>query len=58
MLATLIPLAVLVFWIGIYPAPLLDVMHATVDHLLGQMLREDVTAVSLREVFNALLGSS
>ena len=33
---TLVPLAILVFWIGIYPAPFLDVMHATVDHLLGQ----------------------
>ena len=33
---TLVPLALLVFWIGIYPAPFLDVMHATVGHLLDQ----------------------
>jgi NADH-quinone oxidoreductase subunit M len=29
-------LAVLVLLLGIYPAPLLDVMHSTVDHLLQQ----------------------
>jgi len=29
-------LAVLVLLLGIYPAPLLDVMHATVDNLLQQ----------------------
>ncbi|MGH7274673.1 MAG: complex I subunit 4 family protein, partial [Nitrospiria bacterium] len=55
-LATLIPLAVLVFWIGIYPAPLLDVMHATVDHLLDQMQREEVVAASILQVWNALFG--
>jgi len=55
---TLVPLAILVFWIGIYPAPFLDVMHVTVDHLLGQMQREALTASSLREIFNALLGLS
>ncbi len=30
----LAPLAVLVFWIGLYPKPMLDVMHASVDHLV------------------------
>ncbi len=33
---TLVPLALLVFWIGVYPEPFLDVMHATVSHLLDQ----------------------
>jgi NADH-quinone oxidoreductase subunit M len=32
----LAPLLVLVFWIGLYPAPFLDVMHASVLHLLDQ----------------------
>jgi NADH-quinone oxidoreductase subunit M len=32
----LTPLIVVVFWIGLYPAPFLDVMHATVLHLLDQ----------------------
>jgi len=32
----LTPLVVLVFWIGLYPAPFLDVMHETVLHLLDQ----------------------
>jgi NADH-quinone oxidoreductase subunit M len=55
---TLVPLAILVFWIGIYPAPFLDVMHVTVDHLLGQMQREALTDVSFQEILNALLGLS
>lgn len=31
----LIPLVVLVFWIGLYPKPLLDVMHASVSRVLA-----------------------
>jgi NADH-quinone oxidoreductase subunit M len=34
---TLIPLAVLVFWIGIFPNPFLGIMHETVRHLLEQV---------------------
>ncbi|MBF0308814.1 MAG: NADH-quinone oxidoreductase subunit M [Magnetococcales bacterium] len=30
------PLLVLVFWIGFYPAPFLDVMHASVENLIAQ----------------------
>jgi len=30
----LVPLVVFVFWIGLYPKPVLDVMHASVDRLL------------------------
>jgi NADH-quinone oxidoreductase subunit M len=33
-LATLVPLAVLVFWIGLNPGPFLDRVHASVEHLL------------------------
>ncbi len=33
-LATLIPLAILVFCIGLYPGPLLDMMDASVTHLI------------------------
>jgi NADH-quinone oxidoreductase subunit M len=32
----LAPLVILVFWIGVYPAPFLDVMHASVLHLVDQ----------------------
>ncbi|MBF0146891.1 MAG: NADH-quinone oxidoreductase subunit M [Magnetococcales bacterium] len=35
-LATFIPLIVLVFWIGFYPKPFLDVFHVSVQHLLEQ----------------------
>jgi NADH-quinone oxidoreductase subunit M len=33
----LIPLAVFVLWIGFAPTPFLDVMHASVDHLIKQV---------------------
>ncbi len=33
--AMLVPLVVLIFWIGLYPKPLLDVMHASVDRVLA-----------------------
>ena len=36
-LATVIPLAVLVLWIGLYPGPLMEMMDASVTHLVQQM---------------------
>ena len=35
-LATVIPLAILVFWIGLYPGPLMEMMDASVTQLLEQ----------------------
>jgi len=37
----LIPLIVLVFWIGLFPNPLLRVMHTSVDQLIEQEDQED-----------------
>ncbi|MFQ5990962.1 MAG: NADH-quinone oxidoreductase subunit M [Nitrospiraceae bacterium] len=34
-MATFVPLVVLVFWIGVFPNPILTVMHSSVSHLLG-----------------------
>lgn len=34
---TLLPLAILVFWIGLHPQPFTRVMHASVAHLLQQV---------------------
>ncbi|MCH7614753.1 MAG: NADH-quinone oxidoreductase subunit M, partial [Nitrospinae bacterium] len=36
-LATVIPLAVLVLWIGLYPGPLMEMMDASVTHLVNQV---------------------
>ena len=36
-IATLVPLVVLVFWIGFFPGPFLDMMHVSVDHLVYQV---------------------
>ena len=36
-MATVIPLAVLVFWIGLYPGPLMEMMDASVTALVQQM---------------------
>lgn len=44
-LATLLPMAVLILWIGIYPNTLLSFMHVSVAHLLEQVMR-DPTAVA------------
>ena len=41
-LATLIPLVVLVFWIGLYPNPVVSRMHATVARTLDIMARAKV----------------
>ena len=35
-LATVIPLVLVVFWVGLYPGPLLSMMDASVIHLVGQ----------------------
>jgi NADH-quinone oxidoreductase subunit M len=32
-----IPLILLVVWLGLYPVPVLDVMHASVSHLVEQV---------------------
>ncbi len=37
-MATLIPLVVLVFWIGIFPNPLLTRMHPSVNHVIARTL--------------------
>jgi NADH-quinone oxidoreductase subunit M len=36
-LATLVPLLVFVFWIGLHPQPLIDTMHASVANVLHQV---------------------
>jgi NADH-quinone oxidoreductase subunit M len=33
-IATLAPLLILVFWIGLYPDPFLNILHASVEHLI------------------------
>ena len=40
-MATLLPLAILVFWIGLFPNPLLTSMHASVNHLIEHLDREN-----------------
>ncbi|MGH7207640.1 MAG: complex I subunit 4 family protein, partial [Nitrospiraceae bacterium] len=55
-MAILIPLIVLVFWIGFFPNPLLKVMHASVDHLIEQEDQED-RGIAERGTMNAELQS-
>lgn len=38
-MASLLPLLILVFWIGVFPNPFLAPMHASVEHLFTQMNR-------------------
>jgi NADH-quinone oxidoreductase subunit M len=41
----LAPLAMFVLWIGFAPAPFLDIMHATVNHLVEQVQAANVVAL-------------
>jgi NADH-quinone oxidoreductase subunit M len=45
---TLAPLLVFVFWIGLHPQPFLNVMHASVQHLIEQANSPLAQAVALR----------
>jgi NADH-quinone oxidoreductase subunit M len=50
-LATVVPLAVLILWIGLYPGPLMELMDASVTNLVQHMdhyRTEIVSEVSLR----------
>ncbi|MBI5585909.1 MAG: NADH-quinone oxidoreductase subunit M [Deltaproteobacteria bacterium] len=42
----LIPLALLVLWIGFAPTPFLDVMHASVEHLIQQVQAGQAVALN------------
>jgi NADH-quinone oxidoreductase subunit M len=46
-MASLVPLLILVFWIGIFPNPFLAPMHASVAHLFDQMNRAADTSLGL-----------
>ena len=54
---TLIPLFVLVFWIGFFPNTFLEYMHASVEHLIEQVNRtayagqENMIAKYIMEIF-------
>jgi NADH-quinone oxidoreductase subunit M len=46
-MASLVPLVVLVFWMGVFPNPFLAPMHTSVAHLFDQMNRDGVTSAGL-----------
>ncbi|MBI4686590.1 MAG: NADH-quinone oxidoreductase subunit M [Nitrospirae bacterium] len=52
---TLLPLIILVFWIGLYPQALLDYMHVSVEHLIKKTGSaagaENLMAQYIREIF-------
>lgn len=50
-MATLVPLIVLVFWIGVFPNPFLTPMHSSVTHLFDQMNRSPVPTPMTSEMF-------
>ena len=55
--AILIPLVVLIFWIGVYPDTFLSYMHSSVEHLLENLNKgayagqEKLTAQGIRGIF-------
>jgi NADH-quinone oxidoreductase subunit M len=42
-MVTFIPLVVLVFWIGLFPNPVLTAMHASVNNLIEHVDLEEVS---------------
>jgi NADH-quinone oxidoreductase subunit M len=36
---TLLPLLIFVFWIGLFPGPVIGIMHTSIGHLLEQVQR-------------------
>ncbi|HEY3197470.1 MAG TPA: NADH-quinone oxidoreductase subunit M, partial [Nitrospirales bacterium] len=53
-MASLVPLVVLVFWIGVFPNPFLAPMHASVAHLFDQMNRAGVANSGIRDAVSFL----
>ena len=43
-LAAIVPLAVFVFWVGLYPKPFLNIIHVSVEHLLVQVHGDETEA--------------
>ena len=59
--ATLVPLALLVFWIGLYPNPLVSKMHQSVNNVIASMARTKVAPTaqpSAGEAVPLLAGSA
>jgi NADH-quinone oxidoreductase subunit M len=49
-MATLAPLVILVFWIGLFPNPILTVMHASVNELVEHVDQPDVLLAEGKDV--------
>ena len=51
----LVPLVVLVFWIGLYPKPLLDVMHSSVERVVAT---QSASVIVKQEIMPAPLANT
>jgi len=49
-----VPLIVLVVWLGFYPLPVLDVLHASVTHLVDQATASKLVAAEALAQVNVL----
>lgn len=49
-LITVLPLAAVVFWVGLYPSPMLDVMNASVNFLVQHMTMVQSSQLSLAAI--------
>ncbi len=52
-----LPLIALVVWMGLYPMPVLDLMHATVSHLIDQVSTSKLPAAEALAGAQALIGT-
>jgi NADH-quinone oxidoreductase subunit M len=49
-LLAIVSLAVFVIWIGLYPLPFLNLMHASVEHLLLQVESAQLAQETMQEI--------
>jgi NADH-quinone oxidoreductase subunit M len=54
-IVTLLPMVVIIFWIGVYPNSLLSFMHASVEHLLDRINSAPSQEISLASAFIELI---
>ncbi|MCP9471675.1 MAG: NADH-quinone oxidoreductase subunit M [Nitrospira sp.] len=54
--AALIPLVVLVFWIGVFPNPLVSRLHPSVNHVLARALPQPATETEAMRLHDETIG--
>jgi NADH-quinone oxidoreductase subunit M len=49
-LMTMVPIMVFIVWIGVYPKPFLNTMHASVDHLIDRVNQSKIVSTEISKI--------